>query len=310
MNLEQISATSAHKYIAMRNLEVKVRIGNKAMDITKARIDDWFHETLHQTDTYYHTSDGERLKLREIEEVPSETHMIKYKRIDSTEAMMSTYDFYPIPDIKLFHRVFDASLQKEVTVKKRRDVYIYKNARIHFDRIPELGSFVEIEIVINNYEDEVESMDLMDEMLSVLGLMDADRIDVGYRELLLKKSQHRDLDYYASQDKIFWVVNKDINDEIRANDIVPCIFVERRNDKTMGILQLDWDIKLDDYKYTAWRRLIGDIYAIYVDVLLIKNKKLYRLSGEMVDFDQLDRSDVTVDKKYLAKFSVTNPIRK
>lgn len=112
----------------------------------------------------------------------------------------------------------------------------------------------------------------------------------------------KDLNYYKSQNKVFWVPDKNIGKEFKAFDVVPCIFVEQKDEK-YHILQFQESIKLDPFKYTAWRKLIGQTYNIRVDVLLIGNDSLMKLDGSTVNFEELERSQVVVDQKYLAKFA-------
>lgn len=127
-------------------------------------------------------------------------------------------------------------------------------------------------------------------------------VDVGYRELLLN-TQNKSLDYYRQQNKVFWVINADINNKLKSNQVCPCLFVEKIQDQ-YKILQFDYSIKFDQYQYTTWRKLIGEIYGIHVDVLLISDDELVTLNGKTVNFNQLGRSEIVIDKKYLAKFSV------
>ena len=83
-----------------------------------------------------------------------------------------------------------------------------------------------------------------------------------------------------------------------------CIFVEEFEDSGRLIIQLDENIKLDEYKYTAWRKFIGESDNIRVDILLIHNDKLYTLKNELVEFESLGRNDVKIDKEYLARFDM------
>lgn len=112
---------------------------------------------------------------------------------------------------------------------------------------------------------------------------------------------YRDLSYYENINKVFWVVASD-NEHFKQYEKVPCIFVEtsitknRKMDRK--ILQFDNEIEFDEYHYTAWRKVIGKKYGIYVDVLLIKDEKLYTLDCIEVDFDTLGRSNVIVDKNF------------
>ena len=91
---------------------------------------------------------------------------------------------------------------------------------------------------------------------------------------MLKYQSNKDLEYYINQNKVFWVLSDDINDNLKRKQVVPCIYVERTNDNKYLILQFDESIKLDEFQYTAWRKLIGLHYNIWVDVLLISNNEL------------------------------------
>lgn len=119
----------------------------------------------------------------------------------------------------------------------------------------------------------------------------------------------RDLSYYENVSKVFWVVASD-NKNFKQYENVPCIFVEisttKNGNKDRKILQFDNEIEFDEYHYTAWRKVIGEKYDIYVDVLLIKDGKLYTLDCMEVDFDTLGRSDVIIDKKFLGIMAINN----
>ena len=117
----------------------------------------------------------------------------------------------------------------------------------------------------------------------------------------------RDLDYYETIDKVYWVPVSDIllNDGgiIRWNKPIPCLFVEVRDDN-LYILQFDISIEFDIWRYTAWRKVIGVSHEIRVDVLLIQDNKLYTLEGQNVDFNSLGRSTVLIDKEFLGKCGI------
>lgn len=117
-------------------------------------------------------------------------------------------------------------------------------------------------------------------------------------------SCERNLEYYKHIDKVFWVPVDDIKlsngNIIKQNERIPCIFVEKKNDKYF-ILQFDLSIEFDEWRYTAWRKVIGQIYNIRVEVLLINGNGLFELNGSEIKFEELGHSNVLVDKKYLAK---------
>lgn len=117
--------------------------------------------------------------------------------------------------------------------------------------------------------------------------------------------ENRDLKYYATIDKVYWVVNVN-SGPFKANDIVPCIFVEKDQNGKYLILKFDYKLEFDRFRYTAWRKFIGKTYNAYIDVLLIDvkddNYQLYNLKGNIIDFNSLGRSRILVDADLLAKF--------
>lgn len=279
----------------MKNLELKI----DAKEINIEYISKYYIETLIQKDTYFQTRTG-RLKLRE--EKGKGAYVIYYNRPDVSNEKISDYIFYPIENSELFFQVFGNALKEEIVIEKERKLYIYKDARIHFDTVKNLGNFLEIEVILK--KDNETAQEIMNELVNILNIKKENSISYGYREMLLfKKNNQKDLEYYSKQNKVFWVVNKDINEFIKANDIVPCIFVEKKDDG-LYILQLEENIKFDDYKYTAWRSLLGSEYNIYVDVLLICNNNLYNLQNKIINFSELKRSNVVINKDLLAKIGV------
>ena len=137
--------------------------------------------TLNQTDTYFTTETG-RLKLR-VED--NRAYAILYDRPDVKSEKMSNYIFYPVDDYQTFMKVFGGALRTEIVVKKSRELYMFENARIHFDTVDNLGTFVEIEVVIGESQNERDPHQVMSDLVRILGIKDEDRIDCGYRELLM-----------------------------------------------------------------------------------------------------------------------------
>lgn len=281
----------------MKNLELKFKIDDQ-YDTTG--IDKYYIETIIQTDRYFNCRNG-RLKLRiEDRNNNMSSYGIFYERQNICEAKESIYYCYNVENHELFTKVFGNGLIQELEIIKVRKLFLYKNARIHVDDVNSLGKYLEIEVVINNDESESNSKNIMKEVCDICNIDNNEKIDCGYRELLLK-NKNKTFDYYKNTNKVFWYVNKDIDKYFKANDIVPCIYVENKGDKKL-ILQFDESIKFDEYKYTVWRKFIGKQYNIHVDVLLICNDMLINLNGDEIKFQDLGRSDAVINKDYLAKF--------
>ena len=134
----------------MKNLEIKIRVDSHTE--LDRHLKPYYHTTLCQKDTYFYTDNG-RLKLRE--ENDNEPYFILYQRPDKASDRFSEYIFYPVKDLIQFRKVFSGSLLEELVVSKTRLVYLIRNARIHLDTVKDLGTFMEIEIVINNQTESV-----------------------------------------------------------------------------------------------------------------------------------------------------------
>lgn len=285
----------------MKNLELKVKLED---NYSTNNIDKYYVDTLKQSDQYFNCEKG-RLKLRienRNDKITSEG--IYYLRSNTFDSKESVYELYNIENPEMFMKVFGNGLTTELEIIKTRKLFLYKNARIHVDNVKELGNFLEIEVVIKTEEEDKNSDLIMKEVIDICNINNYEKVDCGYRELLIKhNNRYKTLEYYKNTNKVFWIVNKDIDKYFFANDIVPCIFIEIRNNK-MLILQFDENIKFNEYKYTVWRKFIGNKYNIYVDVLLIFQDKLINLKGEEIKFEDLERSNVIINKEYLAKFDV------
>jgi predicted adenylyl cyclase CyaB len=97
--------------------------------------------TDHQTDTYFHSSDG-RLKLREG---TIETALIHYRRPDVAADRRSEVTLHVPADPGGVKAVLAEALGVKAVVVKRRDIFFLDNVKFHVDQVERLGAFVEIE---------------------------------------------------------------------------------------------------------------------------------------------------------------------
>jgi len=133
----------------MKNIELKISLPNN-INMSKAlkEIGAKHKGKLFQVDTYFCCSKG-RLKTREINNKKFE--IIFYQRPNKKASKVSNYqiinlDKSQLEEIKhLFKNIFG----EKTVVKKRRDLWIYKNTRIHLDKVLGLGAFLELETVVN-----------------------------------------------------------------------------------------------------------------------------------------------------------------
>jgi predicted adenylyl cyclase CyaB len=164
-----------------RNLEIKARCPDLAAARQAARnlcgqpaIED-------QVDTYFHVPRG-RLKLRAIND--REAVLIAYERSDQAAARLSHYRPVHVSDPELLTAALASSLGIRGRVRKRREIYLHHNVRIHLDEVAGLGSFLELEAVLTTSEDEAEADGRVAGLLALFHIHEADFLAVSYADLL------------------------------------------------------------------------------------------------------------------------------
>ncbi|QOV88665.1 class IV adenylate cyclase [Humisphaera borealis] len=138
-----------------RNIELKVPfVLTDSRRETLRRLGARSSAALVQTDTYFTCSSG-RLKLREIIEtlpngaVTNTAELIAYQRADDIGFRGSDYTVSPVPNAASMKAVLASALGVRVVVRKRRELLLWENVRIHLDDVDGLGSFLEFEAVLN-----------------------------------------------------------------------------------------------------------------------------------------------------------------
>ncbi|MDE0399856.1 MAG: class IV adenylate cyclase [Candidatus Poribacteria bacterium] len=162
-------------------------------------------ETVHQTDTYFyvtHVKDAAtletckpRLKLREISEArhrvtsqdeTDEAWLIYYERPNHSESRYSQYQLSKVSDSSTLKTLLTVALGVETIVQKQREVWMFKNTRIHLDTVADLGQFIELETVFQG-QTEVEAADEHQHVKRTLHLGAADPVAVSYSDLVMQK---------------------------------------------------------------------------------------------------------------------------
>ena len=165
------------------NIELKAYCNDIEEAIKKA--EDFgasFTKTLKQTDTYYLISNS-KLKLREIS---GETAELIYYDRQMKDEWISDYIIANINDSKNLKKILEMLFDVLVIVKKVRKLYLYKNARIHFDEVENLGTFIEFEVIVN--DDYNQAVKLFDELKKYFNIGENLIIKKSYSDLLLEKS--------------------------------------------------------------------------------------------------------------------------
>lgn len=163
------------------NLELKARVENhKAIKQILEKIGGTFEKILDQKDIYYEIERG-LLKLR-IEN--GNYSLIKYNREEEKSDRWSNYYVVKMEGLET-ELLFSSLFPTEAVVIKKRELYMYKDTRIHIDTVENLGKFIELETVVHGKREYAK--ELFDEIVKLLNLDLNDQIRSSYRDLILTK---------------------------------------------------------------------------------------------------------------------------
>ncbi len=168
----------------MINLEIKVHI----LDIEEIKkkvlkIKAKPMGILHQIDTYFIVGNS-RLKLREEKD---KNQLVFYRRPNT---LYSKFSKYYIINISIYFfsivkKLLALIFGVKVVINKKRDLFIYKNTRIHLDEVEKLGEFIEVETL---FKKNIKEKKLKKEhyfILKFLGLNDLKTVRESYSDLML-----------------------------------------------------------------------------------------------------------------------------
>jgi len=168
---------------ANRNIELKARCADlcRAADAAAAHGAARVGE-LRQLDTYFQFAHG-RLKLRETEGRGA-AELIAYQRANDPAFRNSDYYVIPISHPAEMKAALAKKLGLRGEVRKRRELLMWHNVRIHLDDVAGLGTFIEFEAVLSPADEEAISGQRLSQLREVLAIRDEDRIAVSYSDLL------------------------------------------------------------------------------------------------------------------------------
>jgi adenylate cyclase, class 2 len=165
-----------------RNLEIKALDPDPEATLqTALELGAEDHGFMHQRDTYFHAVTG-RLKLREAPPRPAE--LIAYDRADLAGPTVSLYRIVAVADHLALIDALSDSLGVRCVVEKARRLLLWRNVRIHLDRVTGLGHFVEVEAVATAPGGLVVERDRVEQLRQVLGISDERLVSRGYADML------------------------------------------------------------------------------------------------------------------------------
>jgi adenylate cyclase class IV len=123
-----------------------------------------------------------RLKLRESPGAVAE--LISYRRADRDGPKVCNYRIVPVMDPEATASALADALGVRVVVEKARRLILWRDVRIHLDRVAGLGSFVELEAVSDAPGGLVAEEAKIAELRAALAITDDLLVARGYADLL------------------------------------------------------------------------------------------------------------------------------
>lgn len=165
------------------NLEIKAPVADPAA--FRARAASLATETVgvdDQVDTYFRVPRG-RLKLRESSLAGGQ--LIPYRRPDDDGPRRADYQVIPVADPDGLKALLTTMLGVHRVVRKRREIWLHENVRIHLDAVEGLGDFMELEAVFDGRaESEAAEQEKVARLMEALGVDGASLVATSYEALL------------------------------------------------------------------------------------------------------------------------------
>jgi len=165
-----------------RNVEIKAKVNDLEAMLKKALLLSGSQsEIIKQKDVFFNCQNG-RLKLRFFSSSSGE--LIFYTRDNSVEPKSSNYQISKTRRPKELRKILARAYGEKAIVKKKRTLILIGRTRIHLDDVKDLGTFVELEVVLKKNEPsssgKKEALDLMNK----LGILENNLISGAYADLL------------------------------------------------------------------------------------------------------------------------------
>lgn len=134
-----------------------------------------------QTDVYFRVSSG-RLKLRFSTLGPS--YLVSYQRANDAGPRDSRYDTLPVEEPEKLKSMLAGTLGIKIEVVKERHIFLHGNVRIHLDELPDLGSFVEFEAMVDDEAQVEAERERVNDLMARFGIDESQLIGVSYSDMI------------------------------------------------------------------------------------------------------------------------------
>ena len=164
------------------NVEIKARVRDlEALQDRVRTISGAKPHVISQRDTFFFTSRG-RLKLREL--APDRAELIYYERPDQDGPKRSDFYVFETARPAALKAVLAQALGVRGEVEKTRRLYMVGQTRMHLDEVMGLGTFLELEVVLQDGQSDRDGQAIAEDLLTQLGVDSRDLVESAYMDLL------------------------------------------------------------------------------------------------------------------------------
>jgi len=165
-----------------RNVEIKARISNfEEVACLAAALADHGPTEIAQDDTFFFCGNG-RLKLREF--TPHQGELIFYRRADQAGPRESFHVRAATTEPARLRQALTLAYGASGRVIKQRRLFLLGRTRIHLDQVRGLGSFLELEVVLEEAEPADRGAREAEKIMQQLGIASSQWIEGAYVDLL------------------------------------------------------------------------------------------------------------------------------
>jgi adenylate cyclase len=165
-----------------RNVEIKARVTDReALAARAAALATAGPELILQDDTFFRCEQG-RLKLRAF--APDRGELIFYRRADRAGPKESFFIRSPTASPGTLREALSWAHGQAGRVRKVRTLYLVGRTRVHLDEVEGLGSFLELEVVLEEGEPLEPGVAEAHALMAQLGVNASQLVEGAYVDLL------------------------------------------------------------------------------------------------------------------------------
>ena len=164
-----------------RNIEIKARLRHPRSFVAVAEEICNTRDKIKQVDTYFNCVQ-DFLKLRQ--ESNGRAELICYRRRPVARPKASYYRRTAIENPNRVLEMLSTQFGIRGVVRKTRTVFLFRQMRVHYDRVEGLGQFMELEVVLAPTHTTNRGLELCAYTMAVLGIDQQDLLSESYIDLV------------------------------------------------------------------------------------------------------------------------------